>query len=923
MSLGFDHVEPNRIDRCYRPPSTTPASVSHMTDIQDSRWQSDDPSKLPRMFARPYAPSPPEPTCPSIRSDDEYHGPERYAGHRFDSPEYASSNLGLAPPVQLNSAPFMMPMQMNSLLHRDFKDELTRAAGTVTPGVSDAPYIRYAIDAITRERSEGFAGAGMNSPSGSDIRQTLRSSIKPSSSIRAPESQPAHQPQAVALTNEEAESSDLPIQFPSPDSFGSGQRVLSDRKQPTGEPVGKLLRETIRGPVRETAREPATRPERSAERTRIDELVDGFNRAKALVLQSRAVPPKNPNPPRTADIWLAQSDSLSKQDVEAMPMSFRRLITPSPLTNKPWILRSISLLMLMTFCILMITALVFSAIYSIGRDGFTPYDGTIYGGQYFLFRVLPQLIGAALLIYAQCVINAMLRIFPFSAMASDDRRERHNAVFLPLYPAFLWPHLFGPWNIWVPTLVVWLANFTIPLLSSLYTVVLVDDVWVWSTVQGVAWTLVAVYTSLLLTTVSLFAYWRRRRTGMAMTWDARSIADVIFLSSQSNSLPQYWGLEMAATRSSMKKALDGTAERLGYWTTPDFPNNGFFWSFGVPTAEEDLELEKWDKKKLAAQRNKSRPVIFENMENQNEPWAVRFRYLPWCFRDGQILLFVTAGTLLLIALIIVSFLHSTDLRNGFLPGLIAAPLAGAFSPADFLYSFLPSLIGLALFLGFQSLDLTLRILEPWGELAREKGSRAEKSLLLDYAACLPWQCTFKAIRYRHWRMAFVTFLTPLFILLPVLSGGLFMALTPPSGVVRVFPNVPIFALILTLLFLYLAALISLIPNRKKYRLPHAVTCLAEIMSFCCSDELRTDKAFNSGNLHRRKELEGALDCGKDWHRQGRWTFGTGKNKDERLGIKRFSKYTVSPRTLRQYDRYVRGKTISGPLLHGSGPLFGH
>lgn len=459
-------------------------------------------------------------------------------------------------------------------------------------------------------------------------------------------------------------------------------------------------------------------------------------------------------------------------------------------------------------------------------------------------------------------------------------------------------------------------NFTIPLLSSVYTVELVDGIWTWSTVQGVAWALVAAYVSLLLSTVVLFVYWRSRRTGMIETWDVRSIADVIFLVSQSNSLPQYRGLETAATRKQMEKVLDGTAERLGYWTTPEVPENAIFWGFGVPTTEDDLEIEKWDKKNWAAQRDSSRPVTLSDVEGQKEPWAVRFRYLPWCYRDSQIIFFSVAGTILFIALVVVSFLPSTDIRSGFLPHLSAAPLPGAFSPADFLYSFLPSLVGLALFLGFQSLELTLRILAPWGELAREEGSRAETSLLLDYAACLPWQSTFKALKLKHWRVAFVTFLSPLFVLIPVLGGGLFMALTPPSGAVNIYPNIPIFALILTLLFLYLIALVSLIPNRKQFRLPHAVTCLAEIMSFCCNEQLRTDEAFDQTVTSKRLQFKGALDCGKDWHRQGRWTFGAGKNNEERLGIKRYSRFTVNSTKLRHYDKYVRGKPISGPFAPG-------
>ncbi|KAI3327242.1 hypothetical protein HD806DRAFT_520156 [Xylariaceae sp. AK1471] len=911
MSLGFDNVEPNQADRSYRSNTSAatnslPPTASQVTIVHDPRSQPDVREQQPdlptppsQMTVIPYAPSPPEaPTFPSVPSEEEIYGPDRYSGHYRNNnvSDYASSTPRPAPSVHFNPAPFMMGMQTDPLVQRDFKDELTRAAGAVTPGISDVPYIRYALDALT-QRLEHFRGASGTTPSDSDEGHLSRHQIIPQFSVNVSQPPPVRQSQVAVHVDEEPVADDWQV-------------PRSTVGIPTVEQRGQF----------EERGDPNMH--------HLNQIVAEFNRARDMVENGIPVSETNHSPPRTVDVWRAQPDTFTGYDLEAVGHKNLKH-PPPPLTHKPWILRTPSLLLLAALCILTITALIFSAVYSIGRNGFTTYDGAIYGGQYFLFRVLPQLVGAVLLIYAQCVIAAVFRVFPFSAMASDDRRERRNAVFLPLYPkSFLWPQLFGPWNIWVPTLVVWFMNFTIPLLSSLYTVVLVDGVWTWSAVQGVAWALVAVYVSMLLSTVVLFVYWRNRRTGMIETWDVKSIADIIFLVSQSNSLPQYRGLETIASRKKMRKVLDGTAERLGYWTTPEVPENYIFWGFGVPTTAEDIETEKWDKRNWAAQRNESSPVTLSDVEDQKEPWAVRSRYLPWCFRDSQIIFFVVAGTILLTALIVVSFVHSTDLRNGFLPGLSAGPLAGAFSPADFLYSFLPSLIGLVLFLGFQSLDLTLRILAPWGELAREEGSRAETSLLLDYAACLPWQSTFKAVKHRHWRVAFVTFLSPLFVLIPVLGGGLFMALTPRSGSVRMYPNIPIFALILTLLFLYLAALISLVPNRKQFRLPHAVTCLAEIMSFCCNEQLRTDEAFDQDKVGPililgRKEFKGALDCGKDWHRQGRWTFGAGKGNEERLGIKRYSKYTVNSKKLQQYDRHVRGKPISGPLLHSSGSLFGH
>ncbi|KAI0204280.1 hypothetical protein F4808DRAFT_415353 [Astrocystis sublimbata] len=946
MSLDSDRVGPNQADMYHRsatststnelPSTSSPSQVTVVHQPRRPEPSSREPSSHElqstssapswQMNAVPHAPSPPEaPTFPSCSSEEETYSPETHSAYRpishefrdysdFPKPPSNASMTSLATPkpppaVHFNTAPVLVGgMHSDSLVNRDFKDDLARAAGAVTPGVNDSPYILYAIEALTRQHREQEQRKE-DPRTAYGYRKTRSRSDEPS----LPQTQVIPQ-FSVQVSQPESARQSLPV------AYSGGEPTSASWRSPS---PASTIQDIHQAPIDHY--QPAVNLARQPERPRpesahLNDVPDNSKRARALAEQPVPASVNNHSPPRNVDVWRAQSDSIPKHDLEALGY---RHTAPPPLSHKPRALRTPSLLLFMVLCILLIVALIFSAVYSIGRDGFTPYAGSIYGGQYFVFRVLPQLIGAVLLIYAQCIVAAVSRIFPFSAMASDDRRERRNAVFIPMYPkSFLWPQLFGPWQVWVPCLIVWLMNFTIPLLSSLYTVALVNGVWTWSTVQGVAWTLVAVYVSLLLSMVVALVYWRHRRTGMMETWDVKSIADIIFLVSQSNSLPQYRGLETAATRGKMERSLDGTAERLGYWTTPEVPENSIFWGFGVPTTEDDLEQEKWDKTNWATQRDLARPVTISDVEDQREPWTKRHRYLPWCFRDIPILSFVAAGTVLYIILLVVSFLPSTDIRDGFLPHLSAAPLPGSFSPADFLYSFIPSLIGLALFLGFQSLELTLRILAPWGELARMEGSRAETSLLLDYTACLPWQSTFKALKLRHWRVAFITFLSPLFVLLPVLGGGLFMALTPSSGTVRIYPNIPILALILTLLFLYLAALVSLIPSRAQFRLPHGVTCLAEIMSFCCNEQLRTDEAFDQMKTNKRIQLEYALDCGKDWHRQGRWTFGAGLNNQERLGIKRYSKFTVNPVKVRQYDKHVRGKSISGPLPHGSGPLFG-
>ncbi|KAI5860713.1 hypothetical protein GGS23DRAFT_579998 [Durotheca rogersii] len=883
-------------------PATTDSQVTVVHDPllgpnPGTRQQQEEPSSDSKPTVVPYAPTPPTaPTPPSAPSEPEIYGPDRLFSRQAVVSDNVDRSLIPSPGVRLEQSQFpFMAAPLDTVSAMDFKDDLARAAGVVTPGVDDGPYIRYALDAMTRPREDGQGPSEY--PSSSDSEK----------------SQPSvpHYTHTTVSAPQPPEPPAKEVRFPQ----GNDPRYWWAVPSPSDKPTPTPTPPTALSPE-DDLRE---RRERREQQRALEPPWDA----------NMGLPPSLPSErpenslPRALDHWQAESDEVvdPEKGFHGVGKAFKDF---APLTYKPRVLRPVSLTLLALLCLLMIAALIFCAVWSVSRVGFTPYAGTIYGGQYFLFRMLPPLLAITLLIYAQCVIATAFRVRPFSAMAADDRRERQDAVFLSLYPkSFLWPQLSGSWHVWLPTLNVWLLNFTIPLQSCLFTVILVDGTWTWATVQGVAWTLVALYVSFFLSVGVMFIDWQDRRTGMMKGWDIRTIADIIFLVSQSNSLPQYRGLETAATRGSMRQRIGGTAERLGFWSAPSIPEHGMWYGIGVATDENGLETEKpgsqaWDNRRP---REKAGLIADPEVGDVSADPAVRYRYLPWCFRDAQIVVFAIACSALVVALLVVSFLDATDVRDGFLPRLSAAPTEGAFSAANFLYSFLPSLIGLLLFLVFQSLDLTLRILTPWGQLARPEGSRAETSLLLDYAACVPFGSTFKALRNKHWRVAFISLLSPLFALLPVLGGGVFMALTPSSGTVRMYPNLPAFAIILALLILYVVGVVCLIPYRQQFRLPHAVTCLAEIISFCCNEQLRSNPSFGFERVMGHRDIAGQLGIGLDWHRQGRWAFGAGRSDAGHLGIQHYSKFTVNPSKLRAYDKQVRGQLISAPLPQDSGSLF--
>ena len=761
----------------------------------------------------------------------------------------------------------MFAAHLNANHMAGLKDELTLAAGKVTPGVDDGPYIQYAIEALTRSRH----GDVSDQFSDGDFEEEMEG-VPPPPPRRIEDEEMGYRPMAVPETSYAGhrdirrESSNISRPSFSGSLSGDHPPVSEDDQFRTLSPVSSHLHTPIPTPAPAPAPPP---PQQQRQRQAAPPAPTG-DRVTRVDAELRV--------PVTKDM----RDNFYPNDV-----------TYPPLTFKPCILRPFSIIIFMILCLLMVAALIFSAIYSDRHTGLTPYPGSIYSGHYFVFRLLPQLLAAGLLVYAQAIVATSMRILPFTSMASEDARQRYLALFQRLYPStFLLPTLVGPWQFKAFSVAAWLTLFTVPLQSAVFTCILVDENWIWAVSQSVAWTLVALYLILTATAGVLMVFWFGKWTGLM--WDVRSIADLIPLLNRSNTTQGYRGADTAPSTNALKSQLqDRWFDRLGYWRAEDTQTGGLWYSIGAsgtPTDQDPCVVHELMGKRVSHDPS----VASHDLAIPTNMPESRYRYLPWCLRDLPLVAFtVTAGALLL-ALLIVSFLPQTRLETGFLPLLSAKPVQRAFSAANFLYSFLPSLLGMILCLLFRSLDQAMRITQPWGELSQPDGGVARKSILADYAACShPLGAAWHAARVGHWRIAFVSSLAALSLGIPVLAGGLFMALTThPSGQVRMFPNIPVYGVLLALLFLYVGALTLLLPRRRHLRLPHEVTCLAGIISLCSADELTRDAAFRA--VRSRTDLEARLgvDSAADPREESVWFFGVVPGKDERrLSVRRMRRFT--------------------------------
>ncbi|KAK1833158.1 protein piccolo [Podospora conica] len=912
-----DHVE-SESRRPYPYPNTsthprprpssipTPATATSQSEPSTLRGPSHAPRTLTSVTVTAPGSSPlravpvPAPTPPSIplrtstttESEPEIYGPDRLFGpqqaqalrsYSFARPEpvIVEGPLRRVPdlPVSPEHA-YRQPQWepgFNAAMLTDFRDELARLEGVITPGVDDTPHIQYAIEALTRhrDRDTGYSADGASSSDDEPRIPIVHDEMAEYYQPRPPRLSPVAQLHRGYSPVPREELPPQQTDYPS---------------QPMPNPVFSAPYLAPPAPAQLQPEDEDLLPPRT------DLLADPRTSADSLALsvrKSQGVVQPHEWKAIDRDYIVAQ---IGEQKAKGLPT----------LDFKPTALRTPALVTLMVLCLLMVGAIIASAVYSELHDGLLPYV-SLYGGQYFLFRVLPPLLGACLLLYAQFVITTIVRILPFVQLASENPKDREGALFQGLhYHCFLWPELVGTWHTWVPMFVTWLLNFTIPLHNSLFTVILVDGQWIWSATQGVAWTLVALYLAMFLSTAVIWRHWAtQRNTGLM--WDPRSLADITAIISDTNTADDYAGTELARTRDGIRFALRRRAhDRLGYWTWKD-ARPGFWYTLGSPlddpnTHPLNAHAQLTGATPMVAATKKPAATVAFGPETlipdlESAVPVQRKTYLPFPLRTLPLSLSLALLSIFVLAIYLLTFLPPTSLlsNNGFPTGagLTAAPSRpGAFSPANFLWSFLPSLLGMILYLAFQSLDMHVRVLAPWAALAADGGATPERGLLADWAACAPGAVSVRAARAGEWRVAAVSFLGGVFVLVPVLAGGSFMALTVVgTGEVRMFPSWGVYGACLGLVVVYVVAVAGVlgVGRRGMEGLAHGVGCVGEVVGFLGNEEMLGERGFKV-----RKGREGVVEgvvAG------GRWELGGG-GEGGRFGVRRVRRFTEGVRKSR-------------------------
>lgn len=516
-------------------------------------------------------------------------------------------------------------------------------------------------------------------------------------------------------------------------------------------------------------------------------------------------------------------------------------------------LRILPMAVLTFCCLLMIAALVYCAVWPNNHPGLFAYDGT-GTSRYFVFQYLPQILASCIILWLLVIQSAIHRIFPFLTLASGSAEYTSTALYDSklFITNYLVPNLTY-FNYQEPVLglvaiIFWLALFTVPLQSSLFQTryYLPEDVWRWTTVQPVAWTLFTLYLLLTLALILLMLRFALYETGLR--WDPVSLADIVSVFRQSNILSDFETSEIdpSALSRHRPKGL-----RLGYWKSARRDSETFYCigDENAPIRRFSLEHGKMQPKRgqkdwLLENPQDPRSRTENTLQSDIHEPAQRYRWAPWFLKDTFIVLWIIIAIVLLVAFLVVSFING-GVHLGFLPLLPAPTTPQGFSPANFLYSFLPSFLGMLLFLLWQPIDQYFRALQPFASLMHAHGSPAEQSLLLDYNACLPLEVTIRALFSGHFKVAWISLVGFLSIIPAILAGGVFTAqFHVPTQTVRMEASMPGYEALCVFLVIYTFSFLFIWPTKKRH-LPHDISTLGQLVSYFYQSPLLQDGPFRA------------------------------------------------------------------------------
>ncbi|KAJ5970561.1 uncharacterized protein N7479_000479 [Penicillium vulpinum] len=712
-----------------------------------------------------------------------------------------------------------------------------------------------------------------------------------SSTVRFVEDRPANVSPISDATRSDGTARQSPSDYPGPSTTPG----LDDSPY-VRFAIDQITQDRTRGIQRTDSVSTTTTSDYPTDRLVWDEGLGYFTRTRTPIRHD--IPPTRPSYTSPSPQALPQrAISVDPESFIAVDAPEQSLLYP-PLDYLPLVLRPWALAVMIFCCLLMMAGIVFCNVWSRGEEGLWDYARQ-GGSRYFVLQFLPQIAAIPIIIWSFVIQAAIYRIAPF-AMMSAERQQGLVMHRLPILSKnFIFPDLshlqHGEALFGISLFTIWLSNFfAIPLLSCLfqakYYVIDGQGVWRWASVQSVGWALVALYGFLTLGLVMLFVRFVSGWSGLM--WDPVSLADLVSITQRSNILHDFEHSEIVP---SVRESLDPRILRLGYWKLSSKAE--IFYGIGEVDAPVRTPSLHQTGKSRESQPNGLAKVRFDlehngafasdSQDNHLYSPTARYRWTPWFLRKIPVFIWIIIVFALFIAFVAVSFINDA-IEGGFPPKLPTLPSADAFSSSNFLYSFLPALIGNVLFLAWQPIDVYFRALQPYAELSSPSGASAQKSILLSYPSSYPIQVTIQAVINRHFKVAWISVMSLLSIAIPVLAGGVFIALWYSSqDEIRISAFLPAFYALIGFCGLYAVSFLAIWPGRRRY-LPHDITTLADLMSYLYQSPLLADKLLREPRS--KTDLVTRLIIAPPSERDlPMYGFGiyVGRDGKEHLGIDRF------------------------------------
>lgn len=729
----------------------------------------------------------------------------------YDGSEYGYAQGGpVRPPTATYDPATPRPTQPQQRQSRDMTAP-SRGMSTnssPTPGLDDSPYIRFAIDQLTRDeevvRQGRYSVAGQVPGIPAPVTEHRpQKEPRPEATrrhLRAAEMAALGGAAAVATAAATAPEEEVP----EPGSPGSPQRSQHPQRW------------------------------RSERRGYGYNLVDKED-DDLVPAQSQAIPSHDTERPQSYVYSCRDSspaDAAGSGLVLVAADAPEHDLTHPPLKYLPFVLRLPFLLLTIILLGAVLGLLIASLVLSKSNGGLLSYDG-VGTSTYFLFEYLPQVIGILVLLVLWTIQAAVYRVTVFANLAGSNPSTGALQHLSTVSRNFVLPDMsfyrHGEPLVGIALCCVWFVGvFGVPVLACLYQTQLFSGHWRWAVVQSVAYAAIAVYAIALVAVVLILVRFTGRMSGLL--WDPRTVADLIPIFQRSNVLSDFEELETAYDIATQFPARE---LRLGYWRVGE----GKEVFYGVGEEGRPMGAGGFTKRNGWKDRvgygygndlEQGTPGTANTVDsfqrNIHSPF-LRYRWTPWFLRDTCVIAWIAAAFVLLIAFLVVSYIHSNAI-SGFEPLLPSHTSVAGFSASNFLYSFLPAFLGQLLLLFWQPIDTYFRHIQPYAALSSPNGATAPKSLLLDYTN--PLTTPLAAFLSHDFKVAVTSLTTLLALPIPILAGGTFTAqyFSSRNSSILIAAESTSFHALTFFLVCYALAFTATFPTRKRY-LPHPFYTAAE------------------------------------------------------------------------------------------------